>query len=103
MFNVVFYNDAQMTEEISTLKPSSKCFLNTLENGTGFFMYDPLIENVNLKLNSLKNGTQMFYKCDNIVSIPYGFDLYNTTSQQLPWMNNTLENATQMFSECPNL
>lgn len=103
MFNVVFYNDVQMTDEISLLKPSSKCFLNTLENGTGLFFYDPLIENVNLKLNSLKNGTRMFYQCENIVSIPYGIDLDNTTSQPIPWMNNTLENATQMFSDCKNL
>ena len=61
MFNVVFYNEVKMTDEISLLKPSSKCFLNTLENGSGLFFYNPLIENVNLKLNSLKNGTQMFY------------------------------------------
>ena len=103
MFNVVFYNEVKMTDEISLLKPSSKCFLNTLENGSGLFFYNPLIENVNLKLNSLKNGTQMFYQCENIVSIPHDFDLYNTTSTQLPWVNNTLENATQMFGECQNL
>lgn len=103
MFNVIFYDTIELEEGVTSIRPTSKCFLNTLENGSGLFMYDPLIENVNLNLNSLKNGTKMFYQCENIVSIPYGYDLYNNTSQPIPWMNNTLENATQMFSECQNL